>query len=207
MRAWGSAAAVAAAVRDDASAERERLERETAAALDGLTRSIAAPSAAVASSAGGDRLEVVRRAAGEAEAAEDWEDTVSAASDRDAWITAVAAEGRRAIATGPAARAWLERVTREAVAELPGDACVVTIPATQLADAERWCGSVGADLEKSIRLEAGNISAGCIARTPDGRVTFDNTVEARERRARTEWRTAIACLYDEAVAAQPAGAA
>jgi vacuolar-type H+-ATPase subunit E/Vma4 len=111
------------------------------------------------------------------------------------------------MATGPAAPAWLEHLAREAVADLPGDACVVTIPATQLADAARWCDSVGADLEKSIRLEAGDISAGCIARTPDGRVTFDNTVEARERRARTEWRTAIARLYDEAVAMQPAGVA
>ena len=204
MRTWGSAAAVVAAVRDDAAAERERLERETAAALEDLARSIAAPPATGSSTGGGDRLDTVRRAAGEAQAAEDWEDTVSAASDRDAWITAVAAEGRRAIATGPAAWAWLERVTREAVAELPGDACVVTIPAAQLADADSWCRSVGADLKKSIRLEAGDISAGCLARTPDGRVTFDNTVEARERRARTEWRTAIARLYDEAVAAQPA---
>jgi hypothetical protein len=207
MRAWGSAAAVAAAVRDDAAAERERLERETAAALEGLARSITAPSAAAPSAGGGDRLDTARRVAGEAEAAEDWEDTVSGASDRDAWITAVAADGRRAIATGPEARAWLERVTREAVAELPGDACVVKVPAAQLADAASWCESVGADLKKSIRLEAGDISAGCIARTPDGRVTFDNTVEARERRARTEWRTAIARLYDEAVAAQPVGVA
>ena len=205
MRTWGSAAAVAAAVRDDAAAERERLERETAEALEALTRPTGAPMAAAGSGEGAERLDAVRRGAAEAEAAEDWEDTVSAASDRDAWITAVAAEGRRAIATGPEAQAWLERVTREAVAELPGDACVVTVPSAQVAGADAWRARVAADLKKTIRLEPGDLIAGCVARTPDGRVTFDNTVEARERRSRTEWRTAIARLYDEAIASQPAG--
>jgi hypothetical protein len=35
-------------------------------------------------------------------------------------------------------------------------------------------------------------------------VTFDNTAEARERRMQTAWRTAVARLYDEAVAPRPA---
>ena len=207
MRAWGSAPAVVAAVRDDAAAERERLERESQAAIDALTReaAVAAPSSTAGGSAT-ERLDAVRRAAVEGDAAEDWEDTVTAASDRDAWIAAVAAEGRRRIAAGPAAQAWLERVVREAAAELPGAACVVTVPAALLAGAQGWRAGVERDLQKQLTLQAGELTAGCVARTPDGRVTFDNTVEARERRARTEWRTAVARLYDEAIAAAPAAA-
>jgi hypothetical protein len=206
MKSWGSAAAVVAAVRDDAAAECERLERETAAALEALARAAAVPAGEGGGRAA-ERLDTARRTAADADAAEDWEDTVSTASDRDAWINAVAAEGRRAIATGPDAQAWLERMAREAAAELPGDACIVTVPAAQLAGADAWRTRVAADLKKTVRLEAGDVAAGCIARTLDGRVTFDNTVEARERRARTEWRTAVAHVYDEAIATQPAGAA
>jgi hypothetical protein len=200
MTAWGSAAAVVAAVRDDAAAERERLERDTEATLDALTRS-AAGVPVVAD--GGERVDAARRAAAEARAAEDWEDIMTAAADRDAWITAVAAEGRRAIAAGPDAAAWLEQVAREAAAGLPGDACVLVVPAAQLAGAQVWCERVARDLRKTIRIEAGEVTAGCVARTPDGRVTFDNTVDARERRLRVEWRSAVARLYDEAIAASP----
>jgi vacuolar-type H+-ATPase subunit E/Vma4 len=55
---------------------------------------------------------------------------------------------------------------------------------------------------RRLVFEEGAFDAGCIARSADGRVTFDNTVEARERRCRTEWRAAVARLYDAAIAAQ-----
>ena len=200
MRAWGSAAAVVAAVRDDAAAERERLERESAAALDALAGDAQAHTADSQRETALDRMDAVRRAIAEADAAEDWEDTVAAASDRDAWIASVAEQGRRAIATGADAQAWLERVTREAVAELPGDACVVQLPASLASAAEAWRPAVERDARKHLVFEPAALTAGCIARTPDGRVTFDNTVEARERRSRTEWRTAVARLYDQALA-------
>jgi vacuolar-type H+-ATPase subunit E/Vma4 len=198
MRSWGSAAAVVAAVRDDAAAERERLERESAATLDTLSAGRVPRSGEREQDAGTERMDAVRRVNAEADAAEDWEDTVTAASDRDAWIAAVAEKGRRAIAADTDAQKWLERVTREAVAELPGDACIVAVPATLAAEAEVWRSAVERDTGKRIALEPAAFTAGCIARTPDGRVTFDNTVDARERRSRTEWRTAVARIYDAA---------
>lgn len=196
MRAWGSAAAVVAALRDDAAAERERLERESARALEALSADAAARPPEDA--AGADRLDAVRRANADADAAEDWEDTVAAAADRDAWISAVAAAGRRAIAEAADVQALLERLTREAVLELPGLDCIVTVPAALAPGAEAWRAAVERDAGKHLVIEAGAISAGCVARTPDARVSFDNTIEARERRTRTQWRTAVARLYDEA---------
>jgi hypothetical protein len=203
MKAWGSAASVVAAVRDDAAAERERLERESAAALEALAAG-AGMRAGEDCGTPSNRMDAVRRAIAESEAAQDWEDTVTAAADRDAWIAAVAEAGRRAIAAGADAQAWLERVTREAVTELPGETCIVQLPAVLATAAEAWRPVVERETGKQLIFEPATFAAGCIARTPDGRVTFDNTVEARERRSRTEWRTAVARLYDNALAAVPA---
>jgi hypothetical protein len=197
MRAWGSAAAVIAALRDDAAAERERLERESASVLEALSADVAPRTPECDDAAGSDRVDVVRRANAEADAGEDWEDVVAAAADRDAWISAVAEAGRRAIAAAPDAQGFLARLTREAVFELPGDEAIVALPSALVADAEAWRGAIERDTRKRLAFEAAPFAAGCIARTPDGRVTFDNTVEARERRSRTEWRTAIARLYEE----------
>jgi vacuolar-type H+-ATPase subunit E/Vma4 len=199
MRTWGSAAAVVAALRDDAAAERERLERENEEALASL-RAPAAQAADDESDAGLDR---VRRSLAEAEAADDWDGTVTAASDRDAWIGEVAERGRRAIAADPAPQPWLERLAREAMGELPGARCVVVVPAAQVAGAEAWRGAMERETGKAITIEGGTFAAGCIARTPDGRVVFDNTVDARERRSRTAWRTAVARVYDAARSATP----
>lgn len=198
MRTWGSAAAVIAALRDDAAAERERLERESATVMEASSADASAPKPEAEEETGSDRMEAVRRANAEADAGEDWQDTVAAAADRDAWISAVAEAGRRALATAPDGQRRLERLTREAVCELPGDDCIVAVPAALVAGAEVWRGQVERDTRKRLVLEPAAFAAGCIARTRDGRVAFDNTIEARERRSRTEWRTAIARLYDAA---------
>jgi vacuolar-type H+-ATPase subunit E/Vma4 len=200
MRAWGSADAVIAAVHDDAAVERERIEQETAAALTALAR--AAETGEDRHEAGSDvQLEAVRSAAVAAEAAEDWDDTVATAADRDAWILEIAAAGRLRIATDAAVQAWLERTIREAVTALPGSACSVTVPEEQLAAAQRGRAAIEAEVNRQITLEGGALTAGCHARTPDGRITFDNTLEGRERRRRLEWRAAVARIYDQAVAA------
>jgi hypothetical protein len=201
MRVWGSADAVIAALRDDAAAERERLERESAAAIRALGQSVA-PQDAGSAAESTERLDRVRRALADADAAQEWDDAVAAASDRDAWIAEVASLGRRAIASAPDQCRLLQRLVREAVRELPGPDCVVAVPHA-LADAvERWRAEVERDTGKRIAVETGAFAAGCVARTPDGRVTFDNTIEARERRANTAWRTAVAHVYDEAIAAR-----
>lgn len=198
MRAWGSAAAVVAVLRDDAAAERERLERESASALAALSADAGTRRPDGEDGVGAERIDAVRRANADADATEDWEDTVAAAADRDAWISAVAEAGRRAIAAAPDVQALLERLTREAVLELPGEDCMVTVPAALAAGAEMWRVVVERATGKRLVFDPGTIAAGCIARTRDGRVTFDNTIEARERRTRTQWRTAVARLYDEA---------
>jgi ParB-like chromosome segregation protein Spo0J len=198
MRTWGSAAAVIAAVRDDAAAEGERLERAADAALAAL-RSAAVPAPDVPDAA--PRVASARRAAAELLADEDWQDTVDAAADRDAWIAAVAQQGRRAFATAPDALAWTAALAGEAVRQLPGSACVVTVPAgLSPAPDDAWRLALEASTGRQITLERGPFPAGCIARTPDARVTFDNRLEAREERMRTEWRAALARIYETAVA-------
>ena len=47
------------------------------------------------------------------------------------------------------------------------------------------------------------MTAGCIARTPDGAVTFDNRVEAREERSQATWRAAVARIYASAIVPTP----
>jgi vacuolar-type H+-ATPase subunit E/Vma4 len=198
MKAWGSAAAVIAAVRDDAAVEAERLERAADAALAALRR------AAVAASDAPDlapRVASARRAAAELLADEDWQDMVDAAADRDAWIASIAQQGRRAFATAPEALAWTAALACEAVRQLPGSACVVTVPAgLSPAPDEAWRLALEASTGRQITLERGPFPAGCVARTPDGRVTFDNRLEAREGRMRTRWRAALARIYEAAVA-------
>ena len=115
----------------------------------------------------------------------------------------VAQQGRRALAPRPDALAWTAALAREAVGQLPGSACIVTVPAgLSPAPDEAWRLALGSgDRQDRSRSSAGAFAAGCLARTPDGRVTFDNRIEAREERTRTEWRAALARIYETAVAA------
>jgi len=197
MRAWGSPAALIAALRDEAAAEIERLERDSALAMDGLR----APATASMAPADADaRLAAARRLAADAEADEDWQDVVATATDRDAWIAEIVRRGRAAIATAPDVESWTATLAREAVEALPGDACVLVLPgsiAPRFGDA--WREALERQTGKRIAIEVGTLAAGCCARTPDGRVAFDNSLEARERRAQTAWRAELAKRYDAAV--------
>jgi len=197
MTAWGSAAAVIAALRDDAAVEGERMRREAEAALKGRQAGI--DTAASAEHDG--HLGKVRRDLAEASSAAEWEDTAAAATDRDAWIDAVAAEGRRRLASDGGAASWLRARLTESVRAVPGPSAVVTVPAAHVPAASALREEIEAASGKQITIEAGTLAGGCVARTPDGRVTFDNSVEARERRARSEWRAAVARCYDAAVVA------
>lgn len=200
MRAWGSADAVIAAVRDDAAAECERIERVSAQAIERLTEEARTRPTEID---GSERLAAVRRADADADAAEDWEDAVTAAADRDAWVEAIAEAGRQALTDATGAPAWLERLVRESVSHVPGPDCIVTVPHGLASVAAGWRDAIERATGRRLVFEDGAFAAGCIARSADGRVTFDNTVAARERRSRTEWRAAVARLYDAAIAAQP----
>ena len=198
MKTWGGTAAVIAALRDDAAAEAERLERDADAAWAALATAAAIPDAPDAA----PRIAAARRAAAERQADEDWQDAVDAAADRDAWIASIAQQGRRALGATAGVREWTAALAREAVGQLPGSACIVTVPAgLSPAPDETWRLELEAATGKQIALERGAFAAGCLARTPDGRVTFDNRIEAREDRTRAAWRAALARIYETAVAA------
>jgi vacuolar-type H+-ATPase subunit E/Vma4 len=201
MKAWGSAASVIAALRDDATAEVERLEREADASLNHLNPPVAAAPAAPDD---GERLARARRAVAELEADEDWQDVVAAAADRDAWIRGVADAGRRAIADAPDALAWTASLAIEAARQLPGTACIVSVPSSlRAAVTDAWRQEIARASGKAVTVEAGAMTAGCIARTPDGAVTFDNRVEAREERSQATWRAAVARIYASAIVPTP----
>ena len=197
MKAWGSAAALIAALRDDAAAEIERMEREAASALETLrgTQTIAAaPPGADA------RLTVARRLAIDREADEDWQDVVSAMTDRDAWIADVVRRGCTTLAAAPDAAGWTESLAREALAALAGEQCVLTVPADLVGPLEARRAAIEGRSGKRITIQKGTLTAGCIARTSDGRITFDNSLDARTRRTQTVWRAILAKAYDAAVA-------
>lgn len=198
MRAWGSAAAVIAALRDDAAAAVERLEREADAALTALRAAAGTPPDAPDPA---PRIAAARRTVADLEADQDWQDAVDAAADREAWIGSIVQQGRRGLAAAPDALAWTAALAREAVRSLPGAVCVVTVPASLIpAPDESWRLALEKATGKPITLELGPLSAGCTARTPDGRVTFDNRIDAREARTLTEWRAALARIYEAAIA-------
>ena len=196
MKTWGSAAAVIAALRDDAAAEIERLERESAIALERMRSA----SAATVIPADGERLAAAQRTIADLEMDEDWQDVVAAAADRDAWISAVAARARRAIADAPDAVAWTAAMAADAIRQLPAPDCILTVPAAlrpYLDDG--WRAALSTATGKTIVIEDGPFAAGCLARTADGRVSFDNRTEAREARTLAQWQASVADLYERAV--------
>lgn len=199
MKRWGSGAAVAAAVREDAAAERERLERENGAEIERLrnashTRPPAPPD---------DRLEIVRRSALERDADEEWQTAQAALEDREAWIAEVVRTGRARLSSlaGEDAARWIAALIREGAAHLPTAAFVVTLPVS-LAPVctDAWRQGLEREVGRSFTTEFDGERAGCVLRTPDGRITFDNSAEARERRTLGRWRPALARIYDLAVA-------
>jgi vacuolar-type H+-ATPase subunit E/Vma4 len=197
MKAWGSSASVIAALGDDAAAEVERLERDAAAALERL-RASPAPGGGGPDPA--PRLAAARRAAADLEADEDWQDIVAAAADRDAWIASIVDQGRRAIAGAPDVLAWTAALAEDAARALPGSDCIVSVPAAVLPQIDdAWRGGVERRSGKRVTLEAAPFAAGCMARTPDGRITFDNRLDAREARTLPQWRAALARTYESAV--------
>jgi vacuolar-type H+-ATPase subunit E/Vma4 len=200
MKALGSPAAVVAAVRDDAGAEVERLERESRAALARLAAEEAAEPAAIPERE--SRLATARREARELLAREDLLDAREALEAREAWIVEAVAEGRRLLAEPvPAAerRADLARLAREGIDRLPGDAFdVIVAPSDAALLDERWAGALAPGRAARVVAEAGISPGGCLVRSPDGKVSFDDTLEARARRFEVAWRTALGALYQAA---------
>lgn len=197
----GSAASVVAAIRDEVESELENRQREldeVVAAAEGET-SDGEPSAADRAA----RLTQAREQARERLAQEDWLDSREALESRERWVLRAAAEGRRLLqeresaAEGPE---FLLRLAAEGLAQLPGDSFEVVLSEQAAAGlTDEWCRRLEEQCRKrGVRLaapNAGRPQGGCLVRTADGRMSFDNSFDARARRFETVWRSALAGLY------------
>ncbi len=204
MKVLGSVEAVIAAVRDDVAVDLEALEHQGERQL-----------AAEREQAGGEpatapdrdrRLASARREARERLAQEDWEDARAALEHRERWIADVLARARaRLLSPEPGAvrRRRLADLAHEAIAALPGDEARLAVTAGDrpLLD-EAWCLDVAARAGKrQIAIETEDIGGGCRARSSDGRLLYDNSIDARVRRLEVAWRAVLGQLYHEAIGA------
>ena len=185
METLGSLASVIAAIRDEAAAEVEKLEK-TAPEIR---------SEPVVISGRESRIAAAHRDNRERIAQQEWESRRLVVEQREAWIARV----REA-----AHQRWgefdSEDLIREALERLPGDNCEVTVrPASRSGAAGEGPSSAPRPPsprergEGAVIFKTADISGGCIVTC--GGVTFDNSFEARELRFEAEWRRALAALY------------
>lgn len=197
MKALGSPAAVIAAVRDDAEAEVERLEREAEAALARLAAEDGAAREPLPDRE--PRLASARREARERLAREDLLDAREALEAREAWLALAVAEGTRLLDEPVAAaerRRELAVLAREALERLRRDPVEVLVAPSDagLLDAA-WARELAPDRQVHVVARPGLSPGGCIVQREGGKVAFDNTREARARRFEAAWRTALGALY------------
>jgi len=195
VRLAGSPESVVEAIRDEAAAEIETLERATRDQIRRLGEAAdeepsSDPRATVL-------LAAARREAAETMAREDLADRRESLEERERWIARAAAEGAarlaRAGGDGPR-RELLERLAIEAIESLPGDAFeICVLPGDVALCDEAWRRRVaGASRTIAVRVDDPPEGGGCSARTADGRVSFDNGFAARARRFEAAWRAELA---------------
>jgi vacuolar-type H+-ATPase subunit E/Vma4 len=194
MKEFGSAESVLAAIQEDARAEIERIEADCAAAIARLRADAAAVPLVVPDAE--TRTAAERRRARELAAQEDWADRQAALEARERWIARVAAAGLARLQAVDAAtrRDELVRLGREAIAHLRGPEIRLAVapPDLALAADPTFIADLGAPADTDVKVEASEtIEAGCVARTADGRLSFDNTYRARIRRFESAWRQSI----------------
>lgn len=199
MKALGSIAAVIAAVLEDSDAEAAAIEREAADTIAALPRGPAA--AAILDEAA---IAEARERARIALAHEDWEDVREAISEREAWLARAIEAGRIQLGASEAPEPRRERLlmlAREAIARLPGGPIEIAVGEADapLLDAE-WRAALLPASPDQILIVTAAIDGGVLARTRDGRASFDNTWPARAERLESTWRAALADLYDHAAA-------
>ena len=120
MKPLGSIAALVAAVRDDAAAEADAIERE---AETTIAHVLAGESDRSAPDRADQRaVDIARDRARVRVAQEDWEDTREALAERELWMTKAVDLGTRRLRDQRAAierRETLAALVREAIARLP----------------------------------------------------------------------------------------
>lgn len=207
MRTLGSVAAVIAAIDDDAAVEIERIEREA----EGHIAAFDEPESGTPFDPGQDgRVEDARAAARTARSETEWDASVADLQERERWIAQVAADARRALEEerDPSwTQAWIRQLAIEAAAALPPGDVVAVVPAgTSSSLGEAWAAEVGRAIGRTVSVEAGPLSCGCLVRLADSPIAYDNSLEARERRTELTWRHALAALYTRLVVESPATA-
>jgi vacuolar-type H+-ATPase subunit E/Vma4 len=195
----GSIESVLAAVQEDARAENEQIERETAAAIARAREEDARLPVVVADAEA--RVGAARRQARDRLAAEDWADHEAAIRDREAWIAQVVDEGeRRLAALDPVtARSDIVRFAREAFDCLPDQPLELLVPPRLAGVADLVRSGTSKPVARVTPSEA--CDGGCIAQTVDGRIRFDNTYRDRRRRFEAIWRARLGDVYGERDAA------
>lgn len=197
MKPLGSIAALIAAIRDDAAVEADAMTANAERAAADVERQPAAGDDVPENRA----LAAARDRARIAVSQEDWLDVRDAIAQREEWIQRVVSAGITVLRErrDPAdARESLIGLATEAVARLPDDVIEIAVSA---ADAElldrNWRARVSrsGDPER-IRIVPAAIDGGCLARTADGRASFDNTYGARAARLQAAWRNELADLYE-----------
>jgi vacuolar-type H+-ATPase subunit E/Vma4 len=201
MRGLGSVAAVIAAIREDAAADVEAIERRTEAeiargAAEEATDVVVLPERE-------SRLSAARERARARLAQEDWQDSREALAEREQWIARAHALGQQCLTEPdpPDGRAeMLARFTREGLDRLPAGPVEVLVSAADAALlGPDWCRAIAAgSLREELRVVISTIEGGCVIRTADGRASYDNTCTARARRFEATWRAALGELYEQA---------
>ncbi len=204
MKTLGSAASVAAAIRDEAAQRVEEIDRRAKEAVQML--------ASAAGEIGDDTVERTTQLAGanrlarERLARDEWNDQRTGLEAREQWIQGVRDEGMRrlSILDDEARREDLARMAQDALLRIPALDCEVL-----LNDADRrlvgisWIDEMSRITGKNtVRVAATDrpMTGGCIVRSADGKMSFDNSFEARAQRLESVWRAALGQLYEKAVA-------
>ena len=198
MTGWGSVESIVAAIREEARAESDRLDAETAATIARLREEDSATPVAVPD--GDARIESARRQARERAAEENWADRQLALESRERWMARAVALGLDRLRAADAAtrREDLLHLASEAAARVGGPAIEIMVAPDDLVLADpTWCALVAGTIGAAVTVAAdAAVTGGCIARSANGRLNYDNTFAARTRRFEGAWRSALSELLE-----------
>jgi vacuolar-type H+-ATPase subunit E/Vma4 len=201
MKTLGSPAAVAAAVRDEAEAEAERIAREGRGAVARIGEEYARQIVALPVEEA--LLSAARRDARARLAQEDLLDARGALEIREVWLRRAVTEGERLLdehtPTVDDRRAHLARLAREGLDRLPGASLeVVVAPTDGPFVVDPWAQELAPGRTVGLVVSDDITRGGCVVRTADGKVSFDNTRQARARRFSAAIRTTLGAIYKRA---------
>lgn len=171
-----------AAIREDAQAEVERIDQETAKEVAAIRAEEQSVSTAVPDRE--QRLAAARRGNQERIAQQQWEGRRAEIEQREAWIARVVATARERWSCTPA---QLTALVREALQTIEADAYDVAVAARDRDTIDP------AKFKEKIRVRTTDIGGGCIVTA--GNTVFDNSFDARAHRFEDAWRKALSEVY------------